>query len=62
MQPFIFLFPDPVWGLGQQVLSKDLYDYLFTGYDRTLIPICSEGSNVTLDVDLALRQIMELVS
>ncbi|XP_045216812.2 neuronal acetylcholine receptor subunit alpha-10-like isoform X2 [Mercenaria mercenaria] len=49
-----------VTSVSQQVVTKTLHDYLLTDYDSNLIPICSTGSNVTLDMDLALRQIMDL--
>ena len=48
--------------MSDQVAAASLVDYLFTNYSANLIPICAVGSNVTLSMDLALRQIMELVS
>ena len=55
---FISVSADAV---GQQVVAKTLYTDMFTDYDSSLIPICSQGSNVTLNMDIALRQIMQLV-
>lgn len=49
-----------VMSVSQQVITKTLQDDLMTDYDSNLIPICSTGSNVTLNIDLALRQIMDL--
>lgn len=51
-----------VAGVSQQVMAKTLHDYLMTDYDSNLIPLCSTGSKVTLNMDLALRQIMDVVS
>ncbi|XP_060555514.1 neuronal acetylcholine receptor subunit alpha-10-like isoform X2 [Ruditapes philippinarum] len=46
--------------VSQQVITKTLHDYLLTDYDSNLLPVCATGDNVTLDMDLALRQIMDL--
>ena len=43
-------------------MAADLVDYLFTNYSSNLIPLCSSGGNVTLRMDVALRQIMDMVS
>jgi hypothetical protein len=48
--------------VSQQVITKTLHDYLLLDYDSNLLPVCATGDNVTLDMDLALRQIMDLVN
>lgn len=56
----IALLTDPSSAVSDQVITTDLINYLFTNYSANLIPICSAGTNVTLNMDVALRQIMEL--
>ena len=51
-----------VSSVSQQVITKELHDHLIKDYDASIIPVCSLGEKVTLDMDLALRQIMELVN
>ncbi|XP_053405082.1 neuronal acetylcholine receptor subunit alpha-9-like [Mercenaria mercenaria] len=46
--------------VSQQVLAKTLYDHLMTDYDTSLIPLCNSTTTVTLNMDIALRQIMDL--
>jgi len=55
-----FLVP-PTWSVGNQTMSKSLHDFLLTDYDPALIPLCAPGDQVTLNIDIALRQIMDLV-
>ena len=48
--------------MSNQTVQEELVTYLFTNYSANLIPICSPGENVTLTLDLALRQVMNMVS
>ncbi|XP_052280335.1 neuronal acetylcholine receptor subunit alpha-9-like isoform X1 [Dreissena polymorpha] len=65
MDAFVFLMissfiTDSVYSVSNQVISKNLRDFLFTGYDVSILPQCTSGEKVTLNVDMALRQILEL--
>ncbi|WAQ98008.1 ACHA9-like protein [Mya arenaria] len=58
---FIFcLHQTPSGAVSNQTLAKGLFDSLLTDYDVSLIPLCTFDDKVTLNIDLALRQIMEL--
>ncbi|KAL4227838.1 hypothetical protein ACF0H5_013275 [Mactra antiquata] len=46
--------------VSQQVMTQTLFDDLMSNYSASLIPICNLGDNVTLKMDLALRQIMDV--
>ena len=48
--------------VSDQVITENLVSYLFTNYSANLLPLCSGSTNVTVSMDVALRQIMELVS
>ena len=53
---------DRTAAVGQTLLSDSLYNDLFANYSSSLIPICTVGGNVSVTMDLALRQVMDLVS
>ena len=57
----VFSFLGRVSTVSNQTAQEQLVAYLFTNYSSNLIPICSPGENVTLTLDLALRQIMNMV-
>ncbi|XP_053405083.1 neuronal acetylcholine receptor subunit alpha-10-like [Mercenaria mercenaria] len=46
--------------ISQQVLAKTLFDQLMSDYDSSLIPLCNSASLVTVNMDIALRQIMDI--
>lgn len=50
--------------VGAQVLSSKLYNDLFVkkGYNPALLPRCEAKQNVTTRFNLALRQVMNVVS
>ena len=50
------------YAFGAQVRTQALVDQLFTSYDITQIPACTEGENTTVSIDIALRQIIDMVS
>ena len=47
-------------GVSSQVRTQAIVDELFTDYKPSQIPICHE-ENVTVSIDVALRQIMDMV-
>ncbi|XP_033750113.1 neuronal acetylcholine receptor subunit alpha-10-like [Pecten maximus] len=42
------------------IITTTLYEDMFQHYNNRLIPVCSRTGNVTLNVNTALRQIMDL--
>ena len=55
-------FPGRVSAVANKVVQAELVTYLFTNYSTNLIPKCATGDKVTLTLDLALRQLMDMVS
>lgn len=50
--------------VNTQVITSQLYTDLFVtnDYNSNLLPICENGKNVTVRLNIALRQVMAVVS
>ena len=61
-QVLSFKFIGLVNAVSTQVRTQTLINDIFHDYDNTQIPICSDGVNTTVILDMALRQIVNMVS
>ena len=49
-------------GTGDPNLSEDLVSYVFQNYTASMIPLCQANQPVELHLNIALRQIIDMVS
>ena len=60
-QAIPFKFIGLVNAVSTQVRTQTLINDIFQDYDNTQIPICTDGVNTTVILDMALRQIVNMV-